>query len=193
MRPPSPAATLQFRSPNACNLCHTDKDATWADDWVRRWYPRDYQAPILAQGKWIEAGRRQDWSQLDDMLDYLRGPDRDAVVSASLVNLLDACEDERKWPVLEGLLTDESPLVRAAAIDRFDGRVDPPALDRLVAATKDDGAAGARNRLRNMGYAAGGAGVPASAIAVFQHDREATVDGALSDDLRGTLEDEHGS
>ncbi|MGB2862153.1 MAG: multiheme c-type cytochrome, partial [Sedimentisphaerales bacterium] len=33
MRPPAPAATLAFKSPNACNLCHVDEDedAAWAD------------------------------------------------------------------------------------------------------------------------------------------------------------------
>jgi hypothetical protein len=29
MRPPAPAATLEFGSPNACNLCHADRDARW--------------------------------------------------------------------------------------------------------------------------------------------------------------------
>ena len=40
MRPPTPAATIAFKSPNACNLCHADHDAAWADDWVRKWYPQ---------------------------------------------------------------------------------------------------------------------------------------------------------
>ncbi len=47
MLPPTPAATLQFESPNACNICHTDKDAAWADGYVRKWHTRDYQKPIL--------------------------------------------------------------------------------------------------------------------------------------------------
>jgi len=46
MLPPTPAATTAFKSPNACNLCHKDKDAAWADQWVRQWRERDYQAPI---------------------------------------------------------------------------------------------------------------------------------------------------
>ena len=31
MLPPSPAATIKFGSPNACNSCHKDKDAAWAE------------------------------------------------------------------------------------------------------------------------------------------------------------------
>ena len=36
MLPPAPAATIAFKSPNACNACHTDKDAAWADQQVSR-------------------------------------------------------------------------------------------------------------------------------------------------------------
>ena len=46
MRPPTPATTLVYNSPNACNLCHTNKGATWADKLVRQWRPRDYQKPV---------------------------------------------------------------------------------------------------------------------------------------------------
>ena len=51
MLPPAPAATLQFGSPNACNSCHKDQDAAWADKQVRQWRARDYQAPLLQAGR----------------------------------------------------------------------------------------------------------------------------------------------
>ncbi|MGE5843461.1 MAG: multiheme c-type cytochrome, partial [Syntrophaceae bacterium] len=35
--PPLPAAKIAFKSPNACNLCHTDKHAARADGDVRKW------------------------------------------------------------------------------------------------------------------------------------------------------------
>ena len=37
MLPPTPSASIDYKSPNACNLCHTDKDAAWADKYVREW------------------------------------------------------------------------------------------------------------------------------------------------------------
>ena len=67
MRPPIPAATIAFESPNACNLCHKDKDATWADQWVRKWYPRDYQAEPLA-GPLMDEARKNHWDRLPEML-----------------------------------------------------------------------------------------------------------------------------
>ena len=30
MLPPAPAATIAYKSPNACNICHADKDAAWS-------------------------------------------------------------------------------------------------------------------------------------------------------------------
>ena len=47
MLPPTPAATIAFKSPNACNACHKDKTPQWADEWVRKWRKRDYQASTL--------------------------------------------------------------------------------------------------------------------------------------------------
>jgi hypothetical protein len=58
MRPPTPAATLAFKSPNACTLCHTDHDAAWADRQVRAWHAKDYQAPVLSRGRLVEAARK---------------------------------------------------------------------------------------------------------------------------------------
>ena len=52
MLPPTPSATIAYKSPNACNICHKDKDAAWADKLVRQWRTRDYP------GAGPQAGRR---------------------------------------------------------------------------------------------------------------------------------------
>lgn len=117
MRPPMPAATLAFKSPNACNMCHMDKDAAWADQVVRQWRPRDYQAPVLRRGKLIEAARKQDWARLPEMLEEITSPKRQEVVAASLLRLLGACSDPRVLATARQAFKDESPLVRAAAVD----------------------------------------------------------------------------
>ena len=51
MRPPTPAATLAFKSPNACILCHADHDAAWADGWVRKWYKQRLPGRSAAAGR----------------------------------------------------------------------------------------------------------------------------------------------
>jgi len=138
MRPPAPAATLRFQSPNACNLCHADKDAAWADKYVREWRARDYQAPVLHRAALIEAARRRDWSRLSEMLEYIGRKDRDEVFAASLLRLLQGCPDARKWPAVLGALKDASPFVRSAAAGALDGYGTPEARAALIAAAGDD-------------------------------------------------------
>lgn len=86
MLPPAPAATIAYGSPNACNICHTDKDAAWADRYVREWRERDYQAPVLYRAGLVDAARKRDWKRLPEMLDYITGPNRDEVFAASLAH-----------------------------------------------------------------------------------------------------------
>ena len=138
MRPPTPAATLKFKSPNACNLCHNDKDATWADHQVRLWHRHDYQSPILGQAGLVDATRRGEWSRLDATLAYIGSKERDEVFAASLIRLLYRCQSQAKWPVLiEALQEDPSPLVRAAAAQAMEGYVAPESLKALAKATTD--------------------------------------------------------
>jgi len=86
MLPPVLAASIAFGSPNACNLCHTDKSMQWADQKVRQiWKKRDYQAPLVARGKLIDAARNREWKTLPAMLAYLEKPERNQLFAASLV------------------------------------------------------------------------------------------------------------
>ncbi len=88
MLPPAPAATLVYQSPNACNICHKDKDAEWADKLVRQWRTRDYQAPVLKRAALIDAARKRDWTKLPEMLAYINDPKRDEVFATSLIRLI---------------------------------------------------------------------------------------------------------
>ncbi|NTU48480.1 MAG: tetratricopeptide repeat protein, partial [Syntrophobacteraceae bacterium] len=138
MLPPTPAATMAFQSPNACNLCHQDRDGAWADGWVRKRKTRDYQASTLHRARLVDEARRKDWSRLDDMLQFIAGKDREDITAASLIRLLTLCDDERKWPVLAGALRDGSPLIRASAAQGLAGNFSPDVLKELLAATEDE-------------------------------------------------------
>lgn len=154
MLPPAPAATMAYKSPNACNLCHKDKDAQWADKFVRQWRTRDYQAPLLHRAGLIEAARKRDWSKLPEMLAYIESKDRSEIFSASLIRLMRASADERIAPVLLGAIKDPSPLVRAAATEAISIRPSRESVQALVAATGDD------TRLVRTRAAAGLVGYP---------------------------------
>ena len=155
MRPPTPAATVAFESPNACNICHTDKDAAWADQQVREWHKDDYQKPVLQLARLLDAARKDDWSHLDGILDYIRREDRDEVIAASLLRLMRSCESVKKWPAITRALDgDPSPLVRAAAAEALDGYLAPESLEALLKGTRDE------YRLVRVRAAASLAGIP---------------------------------
>jgi tetratricopeptide (TPR) repeat protein len=137
MLPPAPAATIAFKSPNACNICHTDHDAAWADQWVRKWYPRDYQAPLVQRGSLIDAARKEDWTKVGEMAAYLRDPGHNEIFATSLVRLLGRYPGPEKWPALLDAIRDPSPLVRASAADALTSCPDPRAREALIAATGD--------------------------------------------------------
>ncbi len=154
MLPPTPAATLLYKSPNACNICHKDKDAEWADKFVREWRTRDYQAPLLKRASLIDAARKRDWSKLPEMLEYVQSKDRDEVFAASLIRLMMSSQDERITPILLVAMKDPSPLVRSAAVEAISIRPSPEGVQVLLDATGDE------SRLVRTRAAAGLAGFP---------------------------------
>ena len=137
MRSPTPETTIAFQSPNACNLCHADKDAAWSEDWVRKWYPGEYQGPVMERASLLDAARKGDWKRLPQMLEKIARPKENTVYKASLVRLLRGCQDESKWPALLAALADKSPLVRSSAASALAGHLNGETIRGLLAATRD--------------------------------------------------------
>ena len=138
MRPPTPAATVEFGSPNACNLCHDDRDAAWADSWVRKWRRRDYQAPVLERARLVKEAREEDWKRLPNMLAYIESKDRDAIFATSLIRLTQHRPLPELRTTLLKALTDPSPLVRAAAAEALTHYLDRETRDALLEAAGDE-------------------------------------------------------
>lgn len=138
MRPPSPAATLEFKSPNACNICHAEKNAAWADKVVREWHPGGYQEKVLQPARLIAAARKKEWTKLPEMLAYIQSKERNEVFSASLLKMLRWNNDERVAPALLQALKDPSPLVRAAAAESLGQKTSTVSAKALLDAAQDD-------------------------------------------------------
>jgi Flp pilus assembly protein TadD len=158
MRSPSPSASLAYGSPNACNNCHTDKDAAWSDLWSRKWYKTDYQAEALRRAGLIEAARKNQWDRLPEMLAEIARADNDPVYRNSLVRLLRSCHDPRKWPVMSRAAKDTSPLVRSSAMSALGERLDRANVETLLSG------AGDRSRIVRIRAAMALAGIPPKSI-----------------------------
>jgi tetratricopeptide (TPR) repeat protein len=137
MRPPMPSATIQFQSPNACNLCHDDQDAKWADEQVRLWHQNDYQKSTLEIATLIDEARKNKWNNLSKMLAYLQRPDKDEIFANSLVRLMRAHHSEQIGKALVKLLDDSSPLIRSSAADGLEPYLNKDTIEVLAGATKD--------------------------------------------------------
>ena len=138
MRPPMPSATIRFKSPNACNLCHKDKKPEWADKKVRKWHNEDYQKSTLEIADLIQQARHGKWQDLPKMLEYIKDPERSEIFANSLIRLMETCNDDRKWPVLIDILNkDKSPLIRSSAAYALNSYLTEETVSELCKATQD--------------------------------------------------------
>jgi Tfp pilus assembly protein PilF len=194
MLPPAPAATMAFKSPNACNMCHADKDAAWADRYVREWYPRDYQKPVLERGALVDAARKRDWTRLSDMTAYVQNPARDEITANALVRLLADCPDDAKWPAIEKALTDPSPLIRSSAAETLAGHLTPETIGKLLVAARDPvrlvrtRVAGTLSRVPADQMPPGGIDAYRAALAELEGSMRARPDDPMSHANLGNLE-----
>jgi len=138
MRPPAPAATIRYQSPNACNACHTDKDAPWADQAVRRWWTHDYQAAVMSRSGLMDDARKGDWTRLSEMISYVIDKKRDDYTAASLLRLMGSCTDARVQSAALKGLADSSPLVRSAAVESLGRTTSREAVRAIMDAANDE-------------------------------------------------------
>jgi Flp pilus assembly protein TadD len=138
MRPPMPSLTMAHGTPNACNECHTDRDATWADDRVRAWHDRDYQEPVLRAAGFIADARRQDWTRMTEMIEWVDEQPREEMFAASLFRLWANTDANGKWQAMVRALADPSPLVRSSAARGLHGYGDEAALAALKPLLTDE-------------------------------------------------------
>jgi tetratricopeptide (TPR) repeat protein len=136
--PPMPAASIKFKSPNACNICHQNKDSYWANKLVQKWKGSDYQNETLYKGSLIAEARNNDWTRLDDILEAISTNRFGEVYTTSYIRLLINCENKKKWPVLINALNLESPLSRSAAALGLMGNLNEETKIALFKAAEDE-------------------------------------------------------
>jgi tetratricopeptide (TPR) repeat protein len=137
-RPPMPEATIRFSSPNACNMCHTDKTPQWANNVVKQRKNGNYQDETMKWAALLNSARKDDWSKLDEMLQIIRKNELNQVVVASFVRVLDRCDKPEKWPVIIEALQNQSPLIRASAASTLVANNTDASRTALIKAASDE-------------------------------------------------------
>lgn len=117
-RIPEPRLTTRFGVPNACNACHADKTAEWAEKTVRAWHGAREQASKSAPARLAEALHAAR-NRSDGAAELLANVVKDRGLSdiaraTALAELARLPAPAGEEAILKGL-KDESALVRAAA------------------------------------------------------------------------------
>lgn len=118
---PDPKLTVEFGIPNACNRCHTDQDASWAQKHTETWYGEKLNRPARERTTLLAKARRGDESTIPGLIALLKG-DETPSWKASASYLLGMWADRPE--AVEALvlqLKHPSPLVRHAAVQALGG------------------------------------------------------------------------
>lgn len=113
---PDPLLTREAGIPNACNRCHADKDADWAQSFVAQWYGDKMNRPSRQRARMITQARRGDAVSRDALVAWLKGDDTPSWKASSCLLLGRWAQDPAVTEALQHQLRHASPLVRGAAV-----------------------------------------------------------------------------
>lgn len=132
---PDPQLTLRYGIPNACNRCHTDESAEWANEWVEKWYGDKMQRPSRERALALAAARRGEPGSIDRLIPIIESEEIPAWRAGLLTALGGALHVPAVRQLVQTAAGDPDPLVRAAA-----QRLIPPSagMDDIVQAGLSD-------------------------------------------------------
>lgn len=112
---PRPDLTATLGVPNACNDCHADRDARWADTTMQRWYGETYrERPQFAAA--LHAGRRDEMGAVSKLMGLIEDPKQAGIVRASAIELLARHPGEVPAATVRRQLADNDAFVRYHAL-----------------------------------------------------------------------------
>ena len=143
---PDPLLTQTLGIPNACNRCHTDKDAAWSLAAVAPWYGEKMNRPSRVRAQTIAAARRSDLAARDGLLALVGDPATSPYWQSSATQLLERWLGEpRVISALVKATIHPSPIVRATAARALEPALPQrPDVRQMVGNLVTDGDRGVR-------------------------------------------------
>ncbi|MCD6337479.1 MAG: ammonia-forming cytochrome c nitrite reductase subunit c552 [Candidatus Marinimicrobia bacterium] len=136
MRPPVPAATRAYGSPNACNNCHTTETPEWAESFIQEHFSGKFQKETMMWADYLDQLRKGQTENLNDILTDMIRP-LDEVTLSAMIRSLQNIHDERVIPLLLYFVKMPSPLVRSSAATSLGDYLNETTIDALAKATQD--------------------------------------------------------
>jgi tetratricopeptide (TPR) repeat protein len=117
---PVPENTLHHKIPNACNICHKDKDANWALDRMNAWYAKTSRQKLIRRADAFAAARDRQSNSGETMVQLeaiLNQPSEGPFPRANALGYLATrfTGEPRVFRILESAMDDQETLVRAIA------------------------------------------------------------------------------
>lgn len=120
---PDPLLTQEHGIPNACDKCHTDKDAAWSLAAVEKWWGPKMERKTRQRARVIAKARAGSDDARQGLLDIL-GSDEIPHWKASALLLLERwIHEPRVSDAVAGQAAHEHPLVRSAAARVLEGSI----------------------------------------------------------------------
>ena len=115
MRVPRPDLSLKLGTPNACTGCHADRTADWATQAVTEWYPKSHdRGPHY--GEALHAAVTGSADAAERLSALAADTSQPGIVRATAIDYLRNYAQPQQLPLIETLLNDKDPLIRAAAV-----------------------------------------------------------------------------
>ena len=132
MSVPVPENTIRHGIPNACNLCHKDRDAAWSVEKMKAWYGDASRRKWIRRADAFAAAGKGDAAAVPNLIGILGTASEGPLARANAVaHLARFAGDARVFGAMRQALTDDQPLVRAVAALRMA----PGAADKATAVT----------------------------------------------------------
>jgi hypothetical protein len=137
---PVPENTIRHGIPNACNLCHKNRDANWSSKQMDTWYGDRSRQKLIRRADSFALAAKGDPRAIEPLLAILAEPGEGPLVRANAAgHLSQFSKDPAVFAALERSLSDREPAVRqVAALLIQPGPADRDAAVTALVRTLDD-------------------------------------------------------
>lgn len=113
---PVPENTIRHDIPNACNLCHRDKDAAWTVRQMQAWYDEKSRQKYIRRADAFSQARQGDPAAIPSLLEILGDSAGGPFIRANAAGYLGSFpNDPTAYEALVHSLADPAPLLRSTA------------------------------------------------------------------------------
>ena len=135
-RIPRPDLTLKAGTPNACNDCHKDKTAQWAEDAVTAWHGPQHKG-FQTYAEAFQLARAGDPQARDKLIALAQNPSVPAIARGTAVIELSAFPSAATAAATRDRLNDPDPVVRIAAVRNLAQQMPATRLQELAPLLED--------------------------------------------------------